>query len=499
MKRRILATLLLTACSTFLAAGSEPPKPNIVILFADDLGYGDLGSYGNPYIRTPNLDQLASEGQRWTDFYVAAPVCSPSRGSLMTGRVSVRTGLYGDRWPVMHPGDSHGFPDSETTIAEMLRDAGYATGMFGKWHLGDAPQYWPSRHGFNVWWGMPYSNDMDQVGAPGTNETIRRMIRGEGDLSWFAKNIERFHDPKRKSAWWNVPLIRSTNSDGNYEDSIVERPVEQTTITRRLTESAIAFIRTNADRPFFVYLPYSMPHLPVFASDAFKGTSLRGPYGDTVEELDWSAGKIREVIEELGLQDNTLLLFSSDNGPWQKAGGDMPISIELAGTAGPLNGDKATTWEGGVRVPGIFWGPAYVKPATISEIGSTLDMLATAASLAGIENVPTNDGIDLSRVLKNGSGGGRDFLPYYSHGKLAAYRRGNYKIHLLDPDTNKALETPRLFDLHQDISEQHDIALTQPELLQQMRDAANTYAASVPIAPSIFDARYEYLKREMAP
>lgn len=488
----LLLLAMLAACVNPSFAAIEKRPPNIIVLFADDLGYGDLGSYGNPYIRTPNLDELARQGQRWTDFYVPSPVCSPSRGSLMTGKVSVRTGLYGRVLPVMHPGETQGIPASETTMAELLRDAGYATGMFGKWHLGDAAEHWPSRNGFDTWLGMPYSNDMDRVGAPSMTEVLTMVARGEGAKAFasFGRTVEMFHDPELQSQWWNVPLINSVRTESGFDDSIVQQPVDQTTITRRLTEATIGFIRNNADQPFFAYLPYSMPHLPVFSSQDFKGSSLRGAYGDAVEELDWSVGEIRRVIEELGLENDTLVLFTSDNGPWQHAGSGFKISTELAGTAGPLRGAKTTTWEGGVRVPAIFWGPGLVTPATVSEIGSTLDMLATVASLANINTPPTTDGIDLGGVLKRGEGKGREGLPYFSKGQLNAYRQGVYKIHLRDPNTHAPLDTPMLFDLHQDISEQHDIAALKPELLAAMLAAARAYEASIVVAPSIFDKRF---------
>lgn len=485
----LICVLLAAALSPWLQAA--PSKaPNIVILFADDLGYADLGSYGNPYIRTPNLDELAREGQRWTDFYVAAPVCSPSRGSLMTGQVPVRTGMYGQILPVMHPGDTHGFPADEVTIAEMLRDAGYATAMFGKWHLGDSPDHWPSRHGFDTWIGMPYSNDMDRTGEPTMTELLKLMkFPKEGDPKFsFANAIKRFHDPDQQSDWYNVPLYSSQRKGQQWDDETIQRPVDQTTITRRLTGYATDFIAANKDRSFFLYVPYSMPHLPVFASDSFKGKSVRGPYGDAVEELDWSAGEIRKALEKAGVADNTLLLFTSDNGPWQA------VSTDLAGSAGVLNGAKGTTWEGGMRVPAVFWGPGLVKPATVSTIGSTLDMLATAAAMAGIDGAPTNDGVDLSGVLKNAEGSPRTVMPYYAKGQLSAYREGDLKIHFADPVSNKPFDKPRLYNLHRDIGEQRDIAEEQPEALAAMVAAAERYQQGVTVKPPMFDARWNEIE-----
>jgi len=480
--RVLLFSLALALLLCGAAAAAERP-PNIVILFADDLGYADLGSYGNPYIRTPNLDDLAREGQRWTDFYMAAPVCSPSRGALMTGRVPVRTGLYGEHLDVMHPEDTHGMPAEEQTLAEMLQTAGYATGMFGKWHLGDAEAFWPTRHGFDYWYGMPYSNDMDRVGDLPMARKIEliKLGRSEEVFAEFRKTVAMFQEPRTE--WWNVPLLRSLRTEGGYEESIVERPLDQNTITRRLTEEAIAFMRAHADRPFFVYVPYSMPHLPLFSSESFAGRSLRGRYGDAVEELDWSAGQIRKALDALGISDNTLLLFTSDNGPWQR------VSIEQAGSAGMLRGAKGTTWEGGVRVPAIFWGPGIVRAATVSELGSALDMVATAAALAGLKEHPGVDGYDLSPLLRQTGAAPRDVMPYFARGKLRALRKGQYKLHLLAADSGEPLEKPRLYDLHADLSEQNDIAAANPGKLNELLAEAAALRDSIPVREPIFDRR----------
>lgn len=461
-------------------------KPNVVILFADDLGYADLESYGNPYIRTPHLDALAREGQRWTDFYVAAPVCSPSRGALLTGQLSVRTGLYGRKLHVMHPQDTHGIPDDVVTLAEALKSAGYRTGMFGKWHLGDAPEHYPTRNGFDYWYGVPYSNDMDRVGSPDVDEIMRAIAEGQAAkfASTFQDLIDSFKDPKVEN--FNIPLYRSEFKEGAYHDKLVERPIDQPTFTRRITEEAVRFMEQSADRPFLVYLPYSMPHLPVFASEEFRGRSLRGPYGDAVEEIDWSAGRIRAALEDLGIAGNTLVFFSSDNGPWQQ------VSTVGAGSAGVLRGDKGTVWEGGVRVPGIFWWPGRIEPGTVSDIGTTMDVFATSLRLAGVNLPPDTDGVDLAPALFEGARSARDELPYYHKGQLKAYRKGRYKIVFFGGErTETELDKPELYDLHRDIAEQEDIAAEQPEILDELLGAVERHRARVTVAEPIFDMRLE--------
>ncbi len=484
---KLTLLIALVGFSALVQAESARP-PNIVILFADDLGYADLGSYGNPYIRTPTLDTLAREGQRWTDFYVGSPVCSPSRGALLTGQISVRSGLYGRKLHVMHPGDSHGIPEQTVTLAEALKSAGYRTGMFGKWHLGDAPENYPTRNGFDYWYGVPYSNDMDFVGGMDVDEVMQLLASGQRAklAALWGKVLKLFENPK--SEYWNIPLYRSEMIDGEYQDELVERPIDQPTFTRRITEEAQRFIHENHEQPFFLYLPYSMPHLPVFASDAFAGKSLRGPYGDSVEEIDWSVGRIRKTLESLGIADNTLVFFSSDNGPWQEA------STFGAGSAGVLRGNKGTVWEGGVRVPGIFWWPEHVEPGVVSDIGTTLDVFATVLHLAGVPTPPDADGVDLTETLLDGASGPRSEMPYYHKGQLKAYRKGRYKIVFFGGDrTETELPKPLLYDLHQDIAERRDISETRPDILEDLVKAVENHREQVTIADPIFDRRLNRL------
>lgn len=478
------AALTILSCLVSPAHAETRDKPNIVVLFADDLGYADLGSYGNPYIRTPTIDRLAREGQQWTDFYVAAPVCSPSRGALLTGQLSVRSGLYGRKLPVMFPEDSQGIPEENLTLAEGLKSAGYRTGIFGKWHLGDAPESYPTRHGFDYWYGVPYSNDMNRVGAMEYDEVFRLMAEGQREelRAQFMAGIELFEDPK--SEYWNIPLYRSAYEGETYRDDLIERPIDQPTFTRRITEEAVRFIQENAGEPFFVYVPYSMPHLPIFRSREFEGKSLRGPYGDAVEEIDWSVARIRKTLEELDLARNTLVFFSSDNGPWQA------VSTHDAGSAGMLRGSKGTTWEGGVRVPGIFWWPGEIAPGVVSDIGTTMDVFATALRLAGVSVPSGTDGVDLTDALLDRAPGPRTEMPYYHKGHLKAYRKGRYKIVFFAGEgTETELEEPLVYDLHQDVSERLDISQEHPEIVEDLLEAVKRHREQITIAEPVFDMR----------
>lgn len=486
MTKRVLALLITLIAASGTAHAQAQRPPNIVILLADDLGYADLGSYGNPYIRTPTLDELAREGQRWTDFYVSAPVCSPSRGSLLTGQVPVRSGLYGNRIPVMFPNDTHGIRAGHLTVAEALKSAGYSTGIFGKWHLGDDPDHFPTRHGFDYWFGIPYSNDMDRRGMPDINEIFRLRAEGRDDevAEIFEVSYEYYENPRVE--YYDIPLYRSTSNGDGYVDELVERPVDQPTLTRRLTEEAVTFIERHRDEPFLAYVPYTMPHLPLFSGEAFAGSSLRGTYGDVVEELDWSVARIRQTLEALNLEDDTLVLFTSDNGPWKAA------SITKAGSAGMLRGSKGTTYEGGMRVPAIFSWPGRIEPGVVSEIGSTMDVYNTVLELAGVTPPAQSDGLDIGPALFDGQASPREEMPYYKQGELRAYRKGRYKLVFYGGATSMTpLEEPALYDLHDDLSEANDIAAEHPEIVAEVRAAARRHTRSLTKAEPIFDLRLE--------
>lgn len=486
-----LLLISLASCTSEENAANNVSKsaasdrlPNIVVLFADDLGYGDPSSFGHPYIRTPELDYLAANGQRWTDFYVAAPVCSPSRAALLTGRLPVRTGLYGENIGVFFPNEPGGFPDEQVSLAEALKEKGYASGIFGKWHLGDAPHAWPTQHGFDEWMGIPYSNDMDWAGDPDFD--AMRMMRSEEELAERAEILStrpaKYANPLPE--YFNTPLITSVAGGAG----LVEQPTDQTTLTKRYTEAAIEFMNKNADNPFFLYLPYTMPHTPLFRSTEFEGHSLFGRYGDVIEEIDWSVGAIRRAVEELGVADNTLILFTSDNGPWL-------TMYEEGGSAGLLKMGKGSTYEGGMRVPTYFYWPGRIQPGTVSEIGSTLDLFATAMNLAGLENETGIDGFDLSATLFEGAESPRSEMPYYRRGLLFAYRMGPWKLHYIfegaygQPPERTVLETPALYNLLRDPSEKYDVAADNPEIVAAIEAAVARHRAGLEIQPPMFDAR----------
>lgn len=430
-------------------------QPNFIVIFADDLGWGDLSSYGHPTIATPNLDRLAAEGQRWTNFYVGASVCTPSRAALLTGRLPIRSGMMSAKQRVLFPDSHEGIPASEITIAEMLKENGFRTGHVGKWHLGHLPQYLPTRHGFDSYFGIPYSNDMDPVNNPSGHESRRA----------------RFWNPKIE--YWNVPLMRN--------EEIIERPADQHTITKRYGEEAVKFIRENRGGPFFLYLAHTMVHVPLFRSKEFEGVSRRGMYGDTVEEIDWSVGRILETLDELGIAENTLVFFSSDNGPWL-------TYDDHGGSAGLLRMGKGSTWEGGMRVPGIFRQPGTVKPGIIREVGATMDLLPTFAAMAGAKPPADRalDGYDLGGVLTGkASKSPRDEVFFYRAAELWAVRMGPWKAHyrtksgyLDDPLLEH--NPPLLFNLEIDPSEKYNIAAEHTDVLERITQLVEKHRKTLP-------------------
>ena len=436
-----------------LSAQSEKP-PNFVVVFCDDLGYGDIGSFGHPLIQTPNIDRMAVEGQKWTQFYVADPVCTPSRAGLLTGRYPIRNGMTSSERHVFFPDSPNGLPLEELTIAEILKPLGYSTAAVGKWHLGHLPKFLPGQQGFDYYYGIPYSNDMD-------SDKWGEYLEQSEDPDYFS-NTEFF----------NVPLIE--NAD------IIERPADQTTITKRYTEKAVQFIEKNKDQPFFLYLAHSMPHIPLFVSEEFRGRSNTSLYVDVIEEIDWSVGEVLKALEKNNLDKNTVVVFTSDNGPWL-------LFKTHGGSAGPLRAGKGTTFEGGQRVPTVFWGPGIVSPGVIDQMGATLDLLPTFASLSGAR-IPTDrkiDGHDLSQVLIQRSESPRKEFFYWAFAELHAYRNEQFKIHIKQREVihygrpTLELETPELYDIKADISEKYDVAQTFPEVVFEMMDKMQSHLENV--------------------
>ena len=435
MFRSLLFGTFLSILATQTCFADKQQPPNFVVIFCDDLGYGDLGCFGHPTIRTPHLDRMAAEGQKWSSFYCAAPVCTPSRAGLITGRLPIRNGMTSAKRVVLFPNSGGGLPAEEVTIAELLKENGYATGCVGKWHLGHLPQFLPMAHGFDSYYGIPYSNDMHKPGG--------------------------------------VPLMRG--------QEVIEQPVDQRTVTKRYTEEAVKFIETNRERPFFLYMPHTMPHIPLYVSEAFTDESPRGLYGDVVEELDWSVGEVLKALKKNGCDENTLVVFTSDNGPW--------LSFRLeGGSAGLLRAGKGTTFEGGMRVPTIFRWPAKIPAGTlVTEMGSTLDLMATFAHLAGAE-LPTDrtlDSEDLTPALLGEGASPRETMFFYTRGELYGVRQGPYKLHLWTREPVRygrppiKHDPPLLYHVEHDPGEQFDLAAKKPEVVKQLQDAINKHIETV--------------------
>ncbi len=422
---------------------AEDRPPNVIIIFADDLGYADLGCFGARGWSTPYLDQLAREGVRCTSFYVSQPVCSASRASLLTGCYANRIGIHG----ALGPNARHGIADAETTLGELFKSKGYATAIVGKWHLGHHRPFLPTRHGFDDYFGLPYSNDM-----------------------WP-------HHPE-KVKFPPLPLIEN--------ERIVVQDVtakEQALLTTLYTERSRQFIQTNKDRPFFLYFAHSMPHVPLFVSDRFKGRSKQGLYGDVIEEIDWSVGELLKTLKEHGLDRNTLVIFTSDNGPWLSYG-------HHAGDNGPLREGKGSVWEGGIRVPFIAWWPGKLPAGSIQdEPLMTIDLFPTLAHLIGGEmpKLPL-DGKDVWPLLQCEEGAKSPhevYYFYYGQNELQALRRGSWKLILphvcrmiedRSPgrDGNPSgyrqvkLSKPLLFDLSKDLGETTDLSEQFPDVMAEL-------------------------------
>lgn len=451
---RLIPSLSLIALA--VVASSTPvwgaaPRPNFIVILADDLGYGDLSCQGHPTIRTPHLDRLAADGLRCTSFYAAATVCTPSRAGLLTGRLPVRSGLDCGPRRVLFPDSTGGIPAAEVTLAEALAPHGYTSAAIGKWHLGHLPQYLPRQHGFASYFGIPYSNDMSPA------HSAYGKVRG----------------------WPPTPLLR--------DEAVIEEEPPQDALTRRYTEEAIAFVRRVAaeraqdpQRRFLLYLAQTMPHVPLFAESPYVGRSPRGLYGDVVEALDASLGQLRAVLDELGLSRETVIVFTSDNGPW--------LEQRLAGgSAGPLRGGKGSTWEGGYRVPGIVCWPGQVPAGSIShQMLSALDLLPTFLGWAGGTPAAelTLDGVDQAAHFTGQGPSARATHFYYRERELFAVRRGPWKAHFrtqagYGQPKPEAHDPPLLFHLERDPGEAWNVAADEPTVVAELMTLADEHRRTV--------------------
>ena len=436
MKLHPISSFLLLLCFCACSAPKESASPpNVIIIFTDDQGYSDLGSYGAIGFETPHIDTLAASGIRFTNFYVPATVCTPSRAALLTGSYPKRVGLHE---AVLFPFSQEGLSTDEVTLAEVLSGAGMATACIGKWHLGHQPEFMPNRQGFDYFYGVPYSNDMDSYFYRGRN----------------------FQSPP-------LPLYEN--------EKLIESGPDQSQLTRRYTEATTRYIEDHAHEPFFIYLAHNMPHIPLHASESFAGMSEQGLYGDVIQEIDWSVGEIVNKLKAQGIYENTIIVFTSDNGPHRGKGG---------GTAHPLRGHKASTWEGGQRVPGIIsWSRQIPTGIVSNEIVNTMDLFPTLTKLTG-SRVPEDlviDGRDISEyLLSPESTTLRDepFFYYARNGDVEAIRLGKWKLHIrksIGWNKDDGEFSPMLFDLDKDMSETTDLAREYPDIVSQLNQLIEAF------------------------
>ena len=452
LKISAILCLIQISCSTI----KKGKPPNFIIIFADDLGYGDLGSYGHPTINTPSLDKMADEGMRLTQFYVGSSICTPSRAALLTGKLPIRTGMYGKR-SVLFPDNAGGLDPNEITIASALKNHGYKTACIGKWHLGHLKKYMPTNHGFDDFYGIPYSNDM----------------RPESKWDYARDNFPP------------LPFLDGIDTIGVSLD--------QSQFIEMFTRRSLDFIKDNKHNPFFLYLAHTAPHTPLNSNKKNKGKSKRGTYGDVVEELDASVGKILQTLNDLKIAKNTFVIFTSDNGPWGWANID-------GGSSGLLKGNKGSVFEGGYRVPAIAWMPGSIDEGIVStSLSSTLDLYPTILALAGHKNSNEIqlDGMDITRTFLENIPV-RQNIHYYRQDTLIGVRHNEWKMYINDPNPwNDDLtqdDMPVLYNIEHDPSEKYDLAHENSKIVEKIRILSEEHIQRVSKIPSQYDiilARYQ--------
>jgi len=444
MKLKNVQTCMALIALLFVSVTLQAAKPNFIIIFADDQGYGDLSCFGSKTIDTPNIDRIAKEGRKFTSFMVASPVCTPSRAALLTGCYPKRVGMHQH---VLFPSSTKGLNPKEHTIADHLKGQGYATACFGKWHLGHHKQVLPTSNGFDTYFGIPYSNDMNHPDN-----------KGKPKGGWAGMDI-LWDDPESTLTKWKTPLFE--------DEKIVELPVDQRTITRRCTQKSIDFIKANKDKPFFVYVPHSMPHIPLYVPDEIRDPDPKNAYINTIEHIDSEVGRLLKTLDELKLADNTYVIYTTDNGPW--------LSFRHhGGSAGPLRDGKGTTFEGGQRVPCVMRGPGIPAGSVCDELTGTIDLLPTIAALTGKPLPSKNkiDGLDASGLWKGTAKKSprKEFLHYTSRGDIEGIRSGNWKLLVKKQRRNNAKKPQlHLFDLGKDMGEQNNLAEAKPAVVKQLQ------------------------------
>jgi len=426
-------------------------RPNVILINCDDLGYGDLSCYGSTQHDTPALDRMADEGVRFTDFYMASPVCSPSRAAMLTGSYPLRVGFGGrsiDNAPVLFPGQAQGLHPDEITIARLLQDDGYATRIIGKWHCGDQPEFLPTRHGFDGWFGLPYSNDMGRQAFPQEGQPYQKVMESLGTPLPDDAPMFQPRPP--------LPLMLD-------EDVVAEQP-DQAALTERYLTDAVQFLRNNRDRPFFLYLAHLYVHLPIYVQTRFVRESRNGRYGAAVRCIDWSTDVLLRELLDLGLDDNTVVVFTSDNGALTRDGG---------GSNGPLRASKGTTWEGGQRVPCIVRWPGRIPAGqVVHDVANAMDLYPTIANWCGVD-VPgdrTLDGRNLGPLLNGGDGPCERPFFYILGGNIEAVRVGRWKLHVRKWNDERV----RLYDLNADVGERADVVDKHPDVVTRLLDVIET-------------------------